>query len=66
LCGSVSSGKWLESAENILDWSAKQDEKSAVVTRNDIKNYHRKVWKFEALWGWVDSFISGYSAELTE
>jgi hypothetical protein len=36
------------------------------VTRTDIKNYCREVWKFEVSRGWVDSFISRHSAELAE
>jgi hypothetical protein len=55
-----------ESDANILAWIKKQADKNAAVTRTDIKNYCREAWKFEASRGWVDSFISRHSAELTE
>jgi hypothetical protein len=55
-----------ESDANILVWIQKQAEKNAAVAPTDIKNYCREVWKFEASRGWVDSFISRHSAELTE
>jgi hypothetical protein len=55
-----------QSHANILAWIKKQAKKNTAVTRTDIKNYCREVWKFEVSRGWVDSFISRDSAELTE
>jgi hypothetical protein len=55
-----------ESDATILAWIKKQAEKNAGVTRIDIKNYCREVWKLDASWGRVDSFISRHSAKLTE
>jgi hypothetical protein len=51
---------------NILTWIKKQAEESDAVTRTDIKDYCREVWKFEASDGWVGSFILRHSAELAE
>jgi hypothetical protein len=51
---------WGVSAEcdaNILAWITAKAEKNAAVTRTDIKNYCREVWKIDATHGWVDSFI---------
>jgi hypothetical protein len=55
-----------ESDADILTWIQRQAEKNAAETRIDRKNYCREVWKFEVLRGWVNSFISRYSAEFSE
>jgi hypothetical protein len=49
-----------------LAWIKRKAEKSAAVTRTDLRNYCREVYKFQVSPGWVDSFISGHADELTE
>jgi hypothetical protein len=77
-CGWLSLGKWIptakitrsrfrfspESDTNISTWIKKQAEKSVVIIRTDIKNYRRKVRKFEASARLVDFLILRHSAEL--
>jgi hypothetical protein len=55
-----------ESDANILAWIKRKAEKSAAVTRTDIRNYCREVCKFQVSRGWIDSFISRQADELTE
>jgi hypothetical protein len=55
-----------ESDANILAWIKRKAEKSAAVTRTDIRNYCRQVCRFQVSRGWVDSFISRHTDELTE
>jgi hypothetical protein len=46
-----------ESDANILAGITSQAGENATVTRTDIKNYCREVYKIEVTCGWVDSFI---------
>jgi hypothetical protein len=55
-----------ESDANILASITEKADRNAAVTRADIRNYCREVCKIEITRGWVDSFISGHSAELIE
>jgi hypothetical protein len=55
-----------ESEANILAWMKPKDDKSAAVTRTDVRNYCLQVCKFQVSRGALDSFISLHADELTE
>jgi hypothetical protein len=55
-----------ESGANIIAWITGMAEKTAGVTRTDIRNCCRQVCNIEVTHGWVDSLASRHSAELIE
>jgi hypothetical protein len=55
-----------KSERNILAWVTDTAEHNTAAPGTDITNYCREVSKIEITRGWVDSFISGHSAELIE